>query len=234
MRDRQSITYAVGDATNIQWFEGAVPRAEKEKKLNQRGCVLWFTGLSGSGKSVVAATLEHALLKKGHTTALLDGDNVRHGLNSNLGFSAEDRAENIRRIGEVSRLFVQAGVITLAAFISPYRSDRQRVRERLNPGDFVEVFMDVPLEVCEMRDPKGLYKKARCGQMCGFTGVDDPYEPPLCPEVVLRDVCSDGSQPNATQMAGHLLTYLKVHGYLQPPDEDETNSLGGSISQIGY
>lgn len=217
---RQPLTYAVGDATNIQWFEGAVPRVDKEKKLGQRGCVLWFTGLSGSGKSIVAATLEHALLKAGHTTALLDGDNVRHGLNSNLGFTAEDRAENIRRIGEVSRLFVQAGIITLAAFISPYRSDRQRVRQRLNCGDFVEVFMDVPLEVCEKRDTKGLYRKARSGQMCGFTGVDDPYEPPCAPEIILRHTCADGTQPNASQMAAHLLDYLRSHRYLQAPADD--------------
>lgn len=227
-RDR-GITYAVGDATNIQWFEGAVPREEKEKRLGQRGCVLWFTGLSGSGKSVVAATLEHALVKKGHSTALLDGDNVRHGLNSNLGFNAEDRAENIRRIGEVSRLFVQAGIITLVAFISPYRSDRRRVRERLIPGDFIEVFMDIPIDVCESRDPKGLYKKARQGRVCGFTGIDDPYEAPCDAEIVLRDVCIDGSKPSAVDMAGHILHYLKIHGYLQPPPEclscDDDSSL---------
>jgi len=210
---RGSGTYTVGDATNIQWFEGAVPRVEKEARLGQHGCVLWFTGLSGSGKSTVAATLEHALAKAGHATALLDGDNVRHGLNSNLGFSAEDRAENIRRIGEVARLFVQAGLITIVAFISPYRADRQRVRDRLLPGDFLEVFMRTPLDVCESRDPKGLYKKARAGQLKGFTGIDDPYEEPQAPELMLDARNADGTLQSAPTQAATILRWL-----LSPPN----------------
>ncbi|KIY94021.1 adenylylsulfate kinase [Monoraphidium neglectum] len=158
-------------STDITWHEGGVAREQKEALLGQRGCVLWFTGLSGSGKSTVAATLEHALHKLGRATALLDGDNVRHGLNRDLGFSAADREENIRRIGEVARLFAESGVIVLVSFISPYRQDRDRARALLPPGRFIEVFMDTPLEVCEQRDPKGLYKKARAGQIKGFTGL---------------------------------------------------------------
>ncbi len=173
-------------ATNITWHEGHVDRGEREKLLAQKGCLIWFTGLSGSGKSTVAYTLEHALVQRGHLAYVLDGDNIRHGLNKNLGFSAEDREENIRRIGEVGKLFVDTGVITLTAFISPYRKDRDANRALLQPGEFVEVFMDTPIDVCEERDPKGLYKKARAGEIKGFTGVDDPYEAPENPELVIN------------------------------------------------
>ena len=172
-------------ATNITWHEGHVDRDEREKLLNQKGCLIWFTGLSGSGKSTVAYTLEHALVQRGHLAYVLDGDNVRHGLNKNLGFSAEDREENIRRIGEVGKLFVDTGVITLTAFISPYKADRDANRALLKPGEFIEVFLDAPLDVCEERDPKGLYKKARAGEIKGFTGIDDPYEAPERPELVI-------------------------------------------------
>ena len=170
--------YKVGDSTNIKWHEGSVDVQTREKTMGQKGCVLWFTGLSGSGKSTVAYTLEHELFKRGNKVVTLDGDNIRHGLNSNLGFTAEDREENIRRIGEVSKLFADAGMITLVSFISPYKRDRLKVRERV--GDkFLEVYMKIPLSVCEERDPKGLYKKARQGELPNFTGIDSDYEPPM-------------------------------------------------------
>ncbi|KAK9804910.1 hypothetical protein WJX72_011666 [[Myrmecia] bisecta] len=190
---------------NITWHEGAVPREHKEALLGQRACVLWFTGLSGSGKSTVACTLEHALLARGRLTALLDGDNIRHGLNHNLGFSAVDRDENIRRVQEVSKLMVDSGIITLASFISPYRAERKRVRARLQPGDFVEVYMKVPLAVCEQRDPKGLYKLARAGKLAGFTGVDDPYEEPLNPEITLHAADESGGLVSPQAMALQVL-----------------------------
>eukprot|EP00197_Chlamydomonas_leiostraca_P012212 CAMPEP_0202868030 /NCGR_PEP_ID=MMETSP1391-20130828/10009_1 /ASSEMBLY_ACC=CAM_ASM_000867 /TAXON_ID=1034604 /ORGANISM="Chlamydomonas leiostraca, Strain SAG 11-49" /LENGTH=241 /DNA_ID=CAMNT_0049548129 /DNA_START=11 /DNA_END=736 /DNA_ORIENTATION=+ len=204
-----STAYDVGKSTNIKWHEGAVPTETKEALMDQRGCVLWFTGLSGSGKSTVACTLEHALAERGKVTALLDGDNIRHGLNKNLGFSADDRQENIRRIGEVSKLFHDAGLITLVSFISPYRRDRDAVRARLPPGRFIEVFMKVPIDVCEQRDPKGLYKKARAGKLKGFTGIDDPYEEPLNAEVVLEAYDPSGKQYKPELLAEKLLEYLE-------------------------
>lgn len=204
-------------ATNIKWHESIVSREQKELLLGQRGCVLWFTGLSGSGKSTVACTLEHALVSRGRTTAQLDGDNVRHGLNCNLGFSPEDREENIRRVGEVAKLFAENGVLTLASFISPYRKDRDRVRELLRDGDFVEIYMKIPLEVCEARDPKGLYKKARAGQIKGFTGIDDPYEEPINPEITLSTHDAFGHPMSPEHMATEILTYLQERGYLRPP-----------------
>lgn len=172
-------------ATNITWHEGHVGRGERETLLKQKGALLWMTGLSGSGKSTIAYTLEHALVQRGHLAYVLDGDNIRHGLNKNLGFSAEDRQENIRRISEVGKLFVDAGVITITAFISPYRADRDAARATIGQGDFFEVFCNTPIEVCETRDPKGLYKKARAGEIKGFTGIDDPYEAPNKPEFVI-------------------------------------------------
>jgi adenylylsulfate kinase len=153
--------------------------------LSQKGAVIWLTGLSGSGKSTIAYTLEHALVRRGYLCYVLDGDNIRHGLNKNLGFSAEDREENIRRLGEVGKLFVDAGLITITAFISPYRKDRDTARRTVGTDSFFEIFCYAPLEVCEQRDPKGLYKKARAGEIKGFTGIDDPYEPPENPEMVL-------------------------------------------------
>jgi adenylylsulfate kinase len=175
-------------ATNIVWHEGNVSRQERERLLGQKGATLWMTGLSGSGKSTVAAALEQALLHAGVTAYRLDGDNVRHGLNKNLGFSPEDRAENIRRIGEVAKLFADAGVIAITSFISPYRTDRAAVRQLHEQAGlpFLEVHIDVPLSVAESRDPKGLYKKARAGEIKGFTGIDDPYEPPASAEITLK------------------------------------------------
>ena len=192
-----------------------VERSTKEKILNQKGVVLWFTGLSGSGKSTVACTLEHALAARGHTTVLLDGDNVRHGLNSNLGFTAEDREENIRRIGEVSKLFAESGILTLTSFISPYRADRDKVRARMADKDFLEVFMRIPIEICEERDPKGLYKAARAGKIKNFTGIDDPYEEPSNPEITLDAKDKDGKMASAEEMAGTIIAYLEKHGYLK-------------------
>ncbi len=175
-------------ATNITWHEGAVTREERWKDLDHKGCTVWFTGLSGSGKSTIAVALEQVLIQSGANAYRLDGDNVRHGLNKNLGFSADDRAENIRRIGEVCKLFADAGVVTLSSFISPYVNDRDNVRALHEEGglDFLEVFVDCSLEEAEKRDPKGLYKKARAGELKGFTGIDDPYEAPEKPELHLH------------------------------------------------
>ncbi len=175
-------------ATNVHWHDGEVSREDRNALLKQKGATLWFTGLSGSGKSTVAVALEKALMEKGHLCYRLDGDNIRLGINKNLGFSAEDRTENIRRIGEISKLFVDTGVIVLSSFVSPYRADRDIVRDLHVAGDmdFIEVHVDVPLAVAEERDPKGLYKKARAGEIKNFTGIDDPYEAPLKPELVLN------------------------------------------------
>ena len=172
-------------AKNIYPHEGLVKREHRERLLDQRGVTLWFTGLSGAGKSTVAVAVEEALHKLGNLTYILDGDNIRTGINANLGFSPEDRPENIRRIAEISKLFRDAGVITLTAFISPYRADRQLARDLAGNDDFIEVFVDAPLEVCETRDPKGLYKKARAGQIPEFTGISAPYEAPEKPEIHL-------------------------------------------------
>ncbi len=202
-------------ATNITRHEGHVTREERNKLLKQQGCTLWFTGLSGSGKSTIAYTLEHALVQAGQLAYVLDGDNIRFGLNKNLSFSAADREENIRRIGEVAKLFADSGVITLASFISPYRKDRDAVRalhvEAKMP--FIEVFVNTPIETCEQRDPKGLYKKARAaiasGNGMGFTGIDDPYEAPLNAELTI-----DATNTKPEQGAVMLLEYLQKRGIL--------------------
>ncbi|MFT5365558.1 MAG: adenylylsulfate kinase [Candidatus Latescibacterota bacterium] len=178
-------------ATNIVWHEGHVDREQREALLKQKGAHIWFTGLPSSGKSTIAFTVEHALVEQGRLAYVLDGDNIRHGLNKNLGFSAEDRAENIRRIGEVGKLFADAGIITLSSFVSPYRVDREGARALMGENDFVEIFIDTPLEKCEERDPKGLYKKARTGEIPNFTGISDPYEAPENPELVIKaDECT--------------------------------------------
>src|SRR5881227_1654191 len=198
-------------ATNITWHEGHVGRGERAGLLGQQGATLWFTGLSGSGKSTLAFTLEHALVQAGRLAYVLDGDNIRHGLNKNLGFSAADREENIRRIGEVAKLFADAGLITMTSFISPYRKDRDTVRALHAAGKlpFIEVFVSTPIATCEQRDPKGLYKKARAGQLKGFTGIDDPYEAPLTPELTL-DMTGTSPQDATLQ----LLDYLQQQGIL--------------------
>jgi adenylylsulfate kinase len=177
--------------------------------MGHKACIMWFTGLSAAGKSTIANTVDHKLHSMGKHTYLLDGDNIRMGLNKNLGFSAEDRAENIRRIGEVARLFADAGVITLTAFISPYRVDRDNVRALMPAGEFVEVYVDASLETCEARDPKGLYKKARAGEIKGFTGIDDPYEAPEKPELVL-----DSNSKSIDDLADEVVAYLEKNGFL--------------------
>lgn len=213
---------------HVVWHSQAVSREQREQLNGHRGCVLWFTGLSGCGKSTVANVVDHKLHQLGGHTFLLDGDNVRHGLNASpailkadhdeafaqrfgLGFSGQDREENIRRIGSVAELFAAAGLITITAFVSPYRRDRDAVRKRIESsgraGDFIEVFVDAPLEVCESRDPKGLYKKARAGELKGFTGIDDPYEAPERPELRLA---SAEHTPEA--LADQVIDYLRRAG----------------------
>ncbi|CAN4083021.1 unnamed protein product [Withania somnifera] len=202
-----------GNGTNIVWHKCSVEKSDRQELLQQRGCVLWITGLSGSGKSTVACALSRGLHARGKLTYILDGDNVRHGLNRDLSFAAEDRVENIRRIGEVAKLFADAGVICIASLISPYRKDRDACRASLPEGDFIEVFMDVPLHVCEARDPKGLYKLARAGKIKGFTGIDDPYEPPLRSEIVLRQ--NQGLCDSPNDLADVVISYLDKKGYLK-------------------
>jgi len=211
----------------VHWHEHAVSREEREALHGHRGGVVWFTGLSGSGKSTVANLVDHKLHSAGVHSFVLDGDNIRHGLNAGpailrqqhdeefakrfgLGFSAQDREENIRRIGTVAKLFCDAGVIAITAFISPYRVDRDRVRAMLAEGDFIEAFVHAPLEVCEARDPKGLYKKARAGEIKGFTGIDAPYEPPQAPELVLN---SADNSPD--ELADEVIAHLKAAGKIR-------------------
>jgi len=196
-------------ATNLTWHVGEVDREERTRAHGHRGVVIWMTGLSGSGKSTVAHRVEKRLIERGVFAYVLDGDNVRHGLNRDLGFSPEDRKENIRRIGEVAKLFVDAGAIVLTAFVSPYREDRDMARAILPEGRFVEVFVDTPIEVCEARDPKGLYKKARAGEIQNMTGLQAPYEPPLSPELRV-----DTSEHDVEACAQLILEYLESRGDL--------------------
>lgn len=170
---------------NVVWHHATVTRARREAQNGHRGAIIWFTGLSGSGKSTLAHAVEESLHQRGCRTFVLDGDNVRHGLCGDLGFSAKDRRENIRRIGEMAKLFMEAGVVVLTAFISPYRADRERVRGMVEHGDFVEVYCDAPLDICETRDTKGLYKKARAGEISEFTGISSPYEAPDKPDLTV-------------------------------------------------
>lgn len=202
----------IGNSTNIVWHNCSVEKIDRQELLQQKGCVIWITGLSGSGKSTLACALSGGLHRRGKLTYILDGDNVRHGLNRNLSFGAEDRAENIRRVGEVAKLFADAGVICIASLISPYRKDRDACRALLSEGEFIEVFMDMPLRVCEARDPKGLYKLAREGKIKGFTGIDDPYEPPLNSEIVLQQ--KGGVCASPCDMAETVISYLEENGYL--------------------
>ncbi|QIG05031.1 adenylyl-sulfate kinase [Proteus sp. ZN5] len=195
-------------SNDIVWHPHRIGRSERELQQAHKGCVLWFTGLSGSGKSTLADALEQTLYQHSQKhslihTYLLDGDNLRHGLCGDLGFSAEDRHENIRRVGEVAKLMVDAGLIVLTAFISPYQKDRQQVRDRFEQGRFIEIFVDTPLSICEARDPKGLYQKARRGEIKQFSGIDSPYEPPIDPELHL-----DGTLPINT-LIQQILTYLR-------------------------
>jgi adenylylsulfate kinase len=199
-------------ANNITWHEGEVERADRARILGQRGVTIWLTGLSGSGKSTIAVAAEKVLIQRGHHAYVLDGDNVRHGLNKNLGFSPEDRTENIRRIGEVAKLFTDAGAIVFSSFISPYRADRDAVRAQMEDGEFVEVFVDASVETCESRDVKGLYKKARAGEIPEFTGISAPYEAPERPEIVV-----DTNRQTIEESVESVVRYLEEKGYLTPP-----------------
>ncbi len=200
----------MNNSLNIVWHEHKVKRADREIKFNQKGLCLWFTGLSGSGKSTLANETEKKLFDLGNLTYLLDGDNIRHGLNKDLGFSEADREENIRRIGEVVKLFVDAGIITLTAFISPFIKDRQKVRSMLPDSRFVEIFVEVDLETCEERDSKGLYKKARASQISNFTGVSSPYEIPVNPEIIIKNGKGSVLQKNSQS----IINYLKNQNLL--------------------
>ncbi|MHB7941585.1 adenylyl-sulfate kinase [Staphylococcus capitis] len=199
----------MSESNNITWHDSEVTKEERQNRNGHKSAVIWFTGLSGSGKSTVSVALEKALFNEGKQTYRLDGDNVRHGLNKNLGFSPEDRTENIRRIGEVSKLMVDAGSITVTAFISPYKQDRDNVRAILEDGEFIEVYTKCSVEECENRDPKGLYKKARSGEIPEFTGISAPYEAPDHPEIIL-----DTEHESIDQSVDRVIQYLKQHQYI--------------------
>lgn len=192
--------------TNVVWHLHPVTKNNRSEQKQQRPCILWFTGLSGAGKSTIAGAVEQKLYELGHHTYLLDGDNVRYGINKDLGFSNEDRVENIRRIGEMAKLFTDAGILVLTAFISPFRADRRMVRDSVGPGEFIEVYMDTPLAKCEDRDPKGLYKKARAGEIKNFTGVDSAYEVPESPEIVIKT-----AEFTVEACADHIIQYLQLN-----------------------
>lgn len=194
---------------NIVWHNQQITKNKRETLLNQKPCILWFTGLSGSGKSTIANAVEQELFTRGIKTYLLDGDNVRHGLNKDLGFSEMDRIENIRRIGEVSKLFVDSGLIVLTAFISPFKSDRQIAKSLVNYDEFIEVFVNTSLEVCESRDPKGLYEKARNGDMKNFTGIDSPYENPEEPKIEIKT-----DELSIQKCCDKIIDYLLKYGYI--------------------
>ena len=197
-------------STNIHWHAGEITCEDRQRQNAQQSVCLWFTGLSGSGKSTIALEVEKLLFEKGYRSYVLDGDNVRHGLNRDLGFSPEDRTENIRRIGEVAKLFADAGLIVMTAFISPYRKDRDQVRAIMDEGKFCEVYIACDLEVCEQRDPKGLYKKARAGEIKEFTGISAPYEEPLKPELVVDTSRESDVRKNAEKV----IRFLEENGYL--------------------
>lgn len=197
-------------SSNTVKHPGRTSRSDREKLLQQKGVLLWFTGLSGSGKSTIAYALDEKLISNGKLSYVLDGDNIRHGLNGDLEFSPEDRRENIRRIGEVGKLFVEAGLITLASFISPYRKDRDAIRAKLEPGQFLEIYVKCPLEVCEQRDVKGLYGKARKGEIDEFTGISSPYEEPVDPELII-----ESDKLDLDQSVELIFNYLKKHEIIE-------------------
>ncbi|ASE37132.1 adenylyl-sulfate kinase [Staphylococcus pettenkoferi] len=199
----------MGESTNITWHDSEVTKQDRQQLHGHKSATLWFTGLSGSGKSTISVELEKALFERKKHAFRLDGDNVRHGLNKNLGFSPEDRQENIRRIGEVSKLMVDAGLITITAFISPYREDRDNVRAMLDDDEFIEIYTQCSVEECERRDPKGLYKKARTGEIPEFTGISAPYEEPRNPEITI-----DTEQLDVKDAVKQILNYLEEHQYI--------------------
>lgn len=194
---------------NIVWHNATITKEDRHRMNGHKSAILWFTGLSGAGKSTLANKVEEKLFERGIHTYVLDGDNVRHGLNKGLGFTAEDRKENIRRIGEVAKLFVDAGTFVATAFISPYIEDREMVRNIVKDGEFLEVYVYAPLEVCEDRDPKGLYKKARAGEIKNFTGIDDPYEAPKNPELLINT-----GENDLETCAAEVMRYLEENGYI--------------------
>lgn len=199
----------MSETKHITWHESEVTKAQRQTRNGHQSVLMWFTGLSGSGKSTVSVALEKALFEDGKQTYRLDGDNVRHGLNKNLGFSPEDRQENIRRIGEVGKLMVDSGAITVTAFISPYKQDRDNVRQLFEEQEFIEVYTQCSIETCEQRDPKGLYKKARTGEIPEFTGISAPYEPPENPEIII-----DTEDNSVEASVNQILNYLKEHRYI--------------------
>lgn len=199
---------------SIVWHEHPVDKSIRSFMKKQRPCLLWFTGLSGSGKSTVAGAVESKLAARLQHTYLMDGDNVRHGLCNDLAFSEEDRNENIRRVGEVANLMVDSGLIVLTAFISPFQANRQAVRKMLRDGEFIEIFIDTPIVECEKRDPKGLYKKARAGEIKDFTGIDSPYEVPEKPEIVIKNI-----NISVDDAANQVIEFLDTRGYLKPQQE---------------
>lgn len=194
---------------NIVWHNHKVTKQDRATLKKQKPVILWFTGLSGSGKSTIANAVEAKLYEMGKHTYLLDGDNIRHGLNRDLGFSEKDRIENIRRIGEVAKLFVDSGLIVLTAFISPFQKDRDLVRKMVEESEFIEIYVDTPLEICEQRDPKGLYKKARAGEIPNFTGISSPYEPPKNPEIHLKN-----DKMSIEECVEKVIEYLKDNKYI--------------------
>ncbi len=196
-------------ATNITWHDIGITKEDREKKNGYKGAVIWLTGLSGSGKSTIAVELQALLFERGLNVFVLDGDNIRHGLNENLGFSPEDRTENIRRIGEVAKLFVNAGFLTITSFISPYREDRENARKLLSRGDFIEVFINASIDECEKRDPKGLYKRAKLGEIKEFTGISAPYEKPENPEILINT-----ANESKEKSAVNIIDYLEKNGYI--------------------
>lgn len=196
---------------HVVWHPGAVTKTDREAISGHQACTIWMTGLPASGKSTLAVALEKALWERAVHAYVLDGDNIRHGLNKDLGFSPEDRNENIRRIGEVAKLFTAAGVINVTAFISPYRADRDQARKIMSEGEFIEVYVDCPVAECERRDPKGHYKKARAGEIREFTGISAPYEPPLSPEIVVHT-----DRASEADCVAQILSYLESKGYVAP------------------
>jgi len=223
-------------ATHVTWHKGSITKQDRERLLKQKGVVIWFTGLPSSGKSTLANAVEEKLFENGHLSIVLDGDNIRHGLNKNLGFSPEDREENIRRIGEVAKLFADAGLIAMTAFISPYRKDRDQARDLMKDGEFIEVFVKVPLDVAEQRDPKGLYKKARAGEIKEFTGISAPYEEPVDPEIVI-----DTSKLDVIQCRDIIINKLEEKGIITKGEAEQDalskkdeNKVKERLKALGY